>query len=248
MRSLATVLFCLFAAAAAAQQTTTETGYWENTSIKLGLNTYDGDNDSISFSAHADWNAHVSLLESDLDFDAGFQKSRGQEHIDQQKLEWTLRRLFRRDSKWFMLVHTWGEHNQSTGIDRRMAIGPGVGLHLIDNKKTRVTLEGGVAITTERHDDGVSDDYTALFFHPSWNYVINDRASIDHDTDARWNSDESDDIRIYSETDLTYQITKKVFALSVGVVVNYDARPVRNHKRTNIETHTTLKIIFSGKG
>jgi hypothetical protein len=38
-----------------------------------------------------------------------------------------------------------------------------------------------------------------------------------------------------------------VLALTVGVVLNYDARPVRGHKEMNVETHTMLKITVAGK-
>lgn len=243
---LATILFCASVEAQTAK-TPTEEEYWENTSIKVGFNTWHGDTDATSLIIHADWNACVGLMESDLDFDSSFHIARRTDFIDQQKLDWALRRSFRPHSKWFAMVHSWVEHNDSTGIDLRTAIGPGIGIHLIDNKKTRVTLEGGVAFTAEKEADGVDQDYTAIFFDPSWNWVINDRAKIDHDTKFRLNADDTDDLRIYSETDLTYQITKTVLALAVGVVINYDARPVRNHKDLNYETHTMLKITFSGK-
>jgi len=247
---LATILFCVSVASAVLGQTATtptEEGYWENTSIKVGINTYSGDTDSTNLTIHADWNACVGLLESDFDFDSSFHTALHTDFIDQQKLDWALRRKFRPHSKWFAMVHTWAEHQESKGIDLRVAIGPGIGVHLIDNKRTRVTLETGVALTREEHDDGVDQDYTAIFFDGNWDWVINERTKLDHDTKFRLNTDDTDDLRIYSETDLSYQITKTVLALTVGVVLSYDARPVRGHKEMNVETHTMLKIIFAGK-
>lgn len=223
--------------------TPTEEGYWQTTWIRFGLETHRGNSDSTFFTGDMDWNTNIGLLESRFDFDSSWAKTDRRKFVEQQKLEWTLRRLFRPHSRWFYLIHSWADHHELSGIDLRTAIGPGVGVHLIDTKKMRFTMEGGPQWVREKHNNGRRESFGALFFNPTLTWHITDHIDLDHDMMFRKNLTEGGDFFIYSETDVDYRLTK-VWFLSTCLIINYDADPVRGHKRMDIETKTAIKIKF----
>jgi hypothetical protein len=245
-----TAILCLGALRGEAQTATatpTEIGYWDTTHIRVGLETHTGNVESTNFTADADWNRTVGLLESRFDFDSSWWKAHDTRILEKQRAEWELRRLLRRHSRWFVLVDTSAEHHETNGINLRTAVGPGIGVHAVDTRRTRFTMEAGAQWTHERHNNGFTDSYAAAFFDEAFLHHITDHVLLDHETRFRWNLNDTRRMHIYSETDVDFRITKAVY-FSTGIIINYAAVPVKNHRKTDVETKTVLKIRFGRHG
>jgi hypothetical protein len=227
--------------------TLTEVGYWDTTYIRVGLETHTGNVQSTNFTADADWYRSVGLLESRFDFDSTWWKAHGTKILEKQRADWELRRLLRPHSRWFVLLDSLAEHHETNGINLRTAIGPGIGVHAVDTHKTRFTMETGAQWTHERHNSGFTDSYAAAFFYEGLQLRLTDHLFLDHDTKFRWNLENTKQMHIFSETDVDYRITRAVF-FSTGIIINYAAVPVKDHKRTDVETRTLLKIRFGRHG
>ncbi len=214
---------------------------WERTNVSFGLNTYTGDTDSQQLMTQLNSTVELGRLESDMIGNVGIAQSEGQHQSNQEELDWAFRYTLRPSSHWFAMIHTWYEHDETAGIDFRGAIGPGVGIHAIDNKKMRLTLEGGLAATTEEqvHDQR----YVAVFFDPSLRWNITKLLNLQHKTNFRFNTRDHRDVRIYTNEDLTLAITKRV-GIGFGFTIDFDNQPVVGHRKTDIQTATTLTVAL----
>jgi hypothetical protein len=227
--------------------TPTELHYWDTTYIRFGLETHTGNVESTNFTGDADWNRTVGLLESRFDFDSSWWKAHGTKILEKQRAEWELRRLLRPHSRWFALLDSFAEHHETNGIKLRTAVGPGLGVHAVDTKKNRFTLESGAEWTHERHNNGFTDSYAAAFFDEALLSHLTDHVLLDHDTRIRWDLSDTKKWHLYSETDLDFRITRIVY-FSTGIIINYSAVPVKDHHKTDVETRTVLKIRFGRHG
>ncbi len=238
-----------FAQTAATPPTAAAPASWEQLKVGFGLSTYNGGvtgtnpvSNSIAFSTQISSTVKNGRLESDALGAADFVHAGGAHLINQETLDWALRLSWNREqSGWYSLLHNWYEHNQSTGISFRSAIGPGIGRHVINNDKIRLTLEGGVAPTTEREQHKHNSTFVAVFFDPSLRWKIGSKASLQGKLNFRFDGHGSDDIRVHSLSSLGYQFSKRVGA-SFVVTVDFDNKPVQDYRKTNTSTSTNLSI------
>jgi putative salt-induced outer membrane protein YdiY len=158
-----------------------------------------------------------------------------------EEVDWAFR-ITGKDPKkqrWFPMIHTWAEHDELPGIDYRLAAGPGIGMHVRDDSKMRVTLEGGFAYTDERQIH--PQKFATLFFDPSVRWTINQKTSLQEKVNFRYNAERSRDVRVHSESDLNVQMTQRV-SLSFSVTLDFDNEPVQGHKKFDMQTSTNVSF------
>lgn len=212
---------------------------WERTNISFGLSTYSGDVNSVQLSAQVNSTLKFTRLEWDAIGNFGLSRSDGQRDLRQEELDWAFRYSLKPSSHWFAMLHTWYEHDEIAGVDLRAAAGPGLGVHAIDTEIVRLTFEGGLAATTERQE--VDHEFVAFFFDPSLRWMIGKKITLQQKANLRYNLEESDDVRLYFQSDVNFAITERV-GVGFGVTVDFDDRPVRGHKKTDVQTSTRLTI------
>ncbi|MEO8033721.1 MAG: DUF481 domain-containing protein, partial [Acidobacteriota bacterium] len=178
-------------------------------------------------------------LESDAIGNLGLNHVKGQHVTNQEELDWAFRFTRHKSDRWFSMIHTWYEHDISSGIDFRGAIGPGIGMHIMDNATARLTLEGGVCATAERQ---VRDqNYPALFIDPSVRWNITKKTSLQQKLNLRFNMRDRNDVRMYTQGDLRYALTQRV-GVGLSLTIDHDNVPVEGHRKTDIQTSTNLTI------
>jgi putative salt-induced outer membrane protein YdiY len=218
---------------------------WEQTSISLGLQTSSGESTYIALNSAIDWCEQYTHVESDMTANASVSQSEGSRIFDAEGVDWPIRWTpVNRKNRFFPMMHLWFEHGEVSGIDFRGAAGPGIGSHVIDNAKMRLTLEAGFARTIEKQ---IADsDYNTIFVEPTFRWNINKKVSLKNKVASSFNMENRDDIRLHSETDLNFQLTQMV-SVSNSVIVDYDSDPVRGHRNTYVQTSINLSIsIYKG--
>lgn len=220
------------------------TGPWDQTSISFGLSTYSGTINSTQFTAQLNSTFRRGRTESEALGNVGFLRARGQRLSSQGELDWALR-FAPRDPKGrlFSVIHTWFERDENSGIDFRGSVGGGVGTHLINNAKTRLTLEGGVAATTEKQV--VDKNYPELFFDPTLRSHLSSSATVQEKLYFRYDLHNQTDVRVYSDSGLNFQITKRV-GIGLHLVLDFDNEPVRDRKKLDIQSSTNLLFTIHG--
>ena len=216
-------------------------GHWERTNISFGFSTYSGDQDTAQLMSQVNSTIEFGLLESDAIANIGLSHSEGQHLTNQEELDWAFRRSWKLTNPWFLMLHTWYEHDETAGIDFRGSIGPGFGVHAVDNKTMRVTLEGGIAATSEQqvHDQ----TYAAIFFNPSIRWQMNKKVTLQHKTNFIWNTRDHQDVRVYTQGDINFSVTQRV-GVGVSFTIDFDNVPVAGHHKTDVQTATNLTIAL----
>lgn len=216
-------------------------GNWQRTNLSFGLNTYTGDQDSQQLMAQLNSTLQFGRFESDMFGNFGVSRSEGQHQTNQEEVDWAYRYSLKKKSNWFAMVHTWYEHDEISGIDFRGAIGPGIGVHAINSQNMRVTFETGFAATTEEqvHDQR----YVAWFFDPSIRWNISKKVDFQQKLNIRQNLTDHNDVRVYTNADITYAITQRV-GIGFGLTIDYDRVPVVGHRKTDVQTATTFMVAL----
>ena len=214
---------------------------WQRTDISFGLSTYSGDANSVQVISQVNSTLQFNRLEWDVIGNVGFNHSDGQRDLHQEEYDGAFRYKLEPSSHWFGMLHTWYEHDEISGVDLRAAAGPGLGVHAIDKDHIRLTLEGGLAATTEKQE--VDRDYIAFFFDPSLRWAIGKKITLQQKMNFRYDIEEKDDVRVYWQSDLNFAVTQRV-GVGFGVTVDFDNIPVQGHKRMDVETSTHLTIAL----
>jgi putative salt-induced outer membrane protein len=219
--------------------------FWEHTTIGFGFNSSSGNLDAKSLNARLESVIRWSRGELDATMDADFTEVKGQDLVDRYKLDSALRRSFARNSRNFGLLHAWLNRDQAAGIDFRHSFGLGVGRHVIDQQKGRLTLEGGVAMTTEELAGGdVRESFATLFFDPTLHWSLTATTSFQQQVNLRYNFEESEDHRIHSDSSIGVQITRRI-GIQFSVLVDYDNLPVAGRKKTDVQTSTNVLFTLN---
>jgi putative salt-induced outer membrane protein YdiY len=83
-------------------------------------------------------------------------------------------------------------------VDYRAALGPGLGVYLLKNEKTSLTVEAGPSYVWEEVAD-VSDDYLALRFAERCEHALSDTARVWQSLEFMPTSDDFDDYLLNAE-------------------------------------------------
>ncbi|HUJ13275.1 MAG TPA: DUF481 domain-containing protein [Thermoanaerobaculia bacterium] len=217
---------------------------WHETRFSLGFNSYSGDSSSISFSTRLNSKAVKDRRESELDVEGDFSKSGGRTFVDREWVEWAVRDRFSADRRVYAMVHTWIEHNQTSGIDFRGTVGPGVGTYVIDRDREKFMIEGGLAICREIQTQ--NSTFPLIYFDPQLQLAVTPQSWLQTYLEARANLEDHNDVRLYSETSFNTQITQRI-GIQIGGRIDFDNQPVRRHKKTVIQTYTMVSLSFGGR-
>lgn len=248
LRTALTVSLCAMFAAGGFAQTNTPAPGSEQLSAQLGLNSSHGNSESVSVSAGVDWNENVGRLEQELDFNSYVSKSLGGGgHLsDSQHLDWTIRYGLGSATtrRWFALAHVAGDRNEYAGVGFRAITGPGFGRHIIERTNMRVTLEGGVASAWERKTGGGdTSQFVMPFFHPMMHWDFSKVGYLSQVVEFEFNGEDSGDVRINSDTELSFRITERI-SLRPSIRVNWDNQPMNGAKALDVITQTSLSYSF----
>lgn len=118
--------------------------------------------------------------------------------------------------------------NRFAGLDNRYVAGAGVGYKFFETERSKLNGEVGAEYVDEDFIEGTSPgdaNFAAARAYLGYAYKISDTATFTQDLELNQNLDESDDLRLRSETAVTATLTRSL-ALKASYTVHYDKEPV----------------------
>lgn len=217
---------------------------WESLTVGLGFQFYKGDQNATALGTNIDWAEQFRRVETQMSGNANVTRARGAATQHTESLNWALRFLAegRTDRRIYPMTHFWYQHDESAGVDLRATVGAGIGSHLMETAKAKLTLEGGVGRTAERLTGAADRSYTALFVSPTLQAQVGERAQVKSNLLGEFNTSTGGDVRLSHQTDFNVQITPRI-GLQNSLSVSYDRQPVPGHEPTNVQA--TVNIAFS---
>jgi putative salt-induced outer membrane protein YdiY len=202
------------------------------------------DNQSLSFNA-------VKRMEKDrltvgADYGRGTQKdpATGQ---DVKTEDWW-RALAKYDyffvKKTYAFVNGRYEKDAIAALDRRMVIGGGVGYQIIENDKTVLGAEGGLASLYEKYDTNVDGD-TKLSLQLGYNvaHAFSEAILIAHDLSYLPNTERFSDYYLTATAEVVANFTQRFFC-SFKTIFNYDTTPATGKGSTDVKYIFGIGLAF----
>jgi len=137
------------------------------------------------------------------------------------------------DKRLFRYLRSSLEHDRFKDIDRRVTIGGGYGLQLVENDRTNASVRGGLDYVRVNRRALPNEEYPAL----GWGFRVShhlNTANIElfHEHDGYWNLDDTYQITLRSRTGLRVPIAKKLNA-SAQINVDWERQPAPGRKPTD---------------
>lgn len=149
------------------------------------------------------------------------------------------------DRKLLAVVHLFVgltyERNRFAGIGRRFEEFAGVGLRLIDAPRTRWNVDLGSSLNQERSVAAISRDFAALRVATLFRHNFTATAYFEESAETLPNLDNSDDLRVNSETSLVAPLSGRV-ALKFSYTVKFDNLPEPGFARTDRVFTTAIQL------
>lgn len=145
---------------------------------------------------------------------------------------------------WALYALTAFDRNRFAGIKSRFAEGAGVVAKLVATDIDQLNLEGGFQVTQQRNLDGTDDNFKSLRGATSWKHAFSPAAYFFQSAEFLPNLDESEDLRINSETAVVAPLSSHV-GMKFSYVVRFDNLPALNAAGT-APLKKTDRIFSSG--
>ncbi len=145
--------------------------------------------------------------------------------------------------RWALYALTAFDRDRFAGIDSRFAYGAGSVFRILATDIDQLNVEAGVQLTDQENLDGTEDSFTSLRGAGSWKHVFSGNAHLLQTVEVLPNLEESDDLRINTETSVVAPLSTRV-GLKVSLVVRYDNLPALDD--TGEPLKKTDRIFTSG--
>lgn len=146
-------------------------------------------------------------------------------------------------SRWALYALTGFDRNKFAGIDARFAYGLGAVARIVASDIDQLNLEAGFQLTQQENLDGSDDSFTSLRGAGSWRHVFSENAHFLQTVEVLPNLDESEDLRVNTETTLVAPLSTHV-GLKFSLLVRYDNLPSLSEAGTPLRK--TDRIFSSG--
>jgi putative salt-induced outer membrane protein YdiY len=139
----------------------------------------------------------------------------------------SLRADYGLSSHWALYALTAFDRNKFAGIKSRFAEGVGVVAKLIATDVDQLNLEAGFQVTQQKNLDGTDDNFKSLRAATSVKHTFPGKSYIFQSVEVLPNLDESEDLRVNSETAVVAPVSSHI-GLKFSYVVRYDNLPALN--------------------
>jgi len=124
------------------------------------------------------------------------------------------------------------DRNRFAGIARRFEENVGLAFKAVRGDRNQLTFEAGASFTQQRDILEVSDNFTAARGAALFKHLFTETAYVQQSVEALPNLEDSEDLRINTETSLVAPLSKRV-ALKMSYVIRYDHLPEPGFKKTD---------------
>ena len=135
------------------------------------------------------------------------------------------------------------ERNKFAGIDSRFMEGVGLAWRLLATDINQLNVEGGFELVQQEDLDGTSNNFSSLRVASTWKHLFSEKAYFYQEVEFLPNLDESDDLRVNSETAVVAPLSANV-AMKASYRVRFDNLPALNTAGTPL--HKTDRILSTG--
>lgn len=135
------------------------------------------------------------------------------------------------------------DRDEFAGISRRFDEGLGLAFHAVATERTTLTLEGGAFAAQQRATTDVESDFYGARAALDFKQMIGARATFQQVAEFLPNLEDTEDLRIHSETSLIAPLSR-LFSLKVAYVVDFDNQPEPGFGETDRRLTTGLRIAF----
>jgi len=153
----------------------------------------------------------------------------------------------RLDVKLISVLHgfvgvTW-ERNRFAGISRRFEEYAGLALRVIDLPTTTWNIEVGSSLNQQRSTAALARNFAALRVGTQLRHNFTKATYFEEKAEVLPNAQDSDDLRVNSETALVAPISARI-ALKLLYNVKFDNQPEPGFRKTDRIFTTAIQIVF----
>jgi putative salt-induced outer membrane protein len=135
------------------------------------------------------------------------------------------------------------DRNRFAGVERRFEEGVGLALKLIATEGNKLDLEAGVSLTQQRSILDVSESFTAIRTAALFQHNFTAAAYVLQTIEALPNLEDSDDLRINTESALVAPLSRRL-AIKVSYVIRYDKQPEPGFEKTDRLLTSGLQVTL----
>ena len=209
----------------------------------FGLVDASGNSDVTSFTAseRLEWKPEASRWILSQTFKAVYGRTDGATSAESYRGSL---RADRRISDHLQLFAAGGfERDRFAGISRRFEELVGIGARLLDHPRQTLEIEAGTAFTQQRSIADLDDNFVAARGAATYQYKFTDAASLRQQVEVLENLEETDDLRINSETALVAPLSRRI-AIKVAYVVRFDNVPEPTFGKTDRILSSGMQVSF----
>jgi putative salt-induced outer membrane protein len=135
------------------------------------------------------------------------------------------------------------DRNRFAGIERRFEEGVGIGVKLVAAERTKVEVEAGLSLTQQRSTLDVTDNFSAARSAALFQYNFRPTAYLLQTVEVLPNLEETDDLRVNTETALVAPLSRRL-AVKISYVVRYDKLPEPGFEKTDRLLTSGLQVTL----
>ena len=135
------------------------------------------------------------------------------------------------------------ERNRFAGIARRFEEIVGLAYQLLALPKDELRVEGGASFTQQRSTIDVDDNFVAARGAGAWKHLFTEKAYFQQLVEVLPNLEESDDLRINTETALVAPLSD-IIALKLSYAIRFDNLPEPGFEKTDRLFSSGVQVTF----
>ena len=198
----------------------------------FGLVDAAGNSDVTSFTAseRLEWKPEASRWILSQTFKAVYGKTDGATSAESYRGSV---RADRRISDQLQLFVAGGfERDRFAGVSRRFEELVGIGARLVDRPRHSLEVEAGAAFTQQRSTADLDDNFMAARGAATYQFKLTDAATFRQQLEVLENLEETDDLRLNSETALVAPLSRRI-AIKIAYVIRFDNIPEPGFRKTD---------------
>jgi putative salt-induced outer membrane protein len=135
------------------------------------------------------------------------------------------------------------EKNRFAGIDRRFEEAVGLAIKLLTGPRDLLETEAGVSLNQQRATTGVDDNFTAARGAAMYKHLLGEKAFLQQTVEALPNLEDSDDLRVNTETSLVAPLSSSI-SLKLAYAVRFDNQPEPGFRKTDRMFTSGVQVVF----
>ena len=135
------------------------------------------------------------------------------------------------------------ERNTTAGIARRFEEAVGLAAELIMKDRTTLSAEAGAALNQQTSTTDATSDFASGRLAVAFKQFLGASAFVTQDAEALPNLEETDDLRVNSETALTAPISSRI-AVKLAYTIKFDNVPEPGFQKTDRIFSAGVQVVF----